>query len=58
MPVSALPPRSTRDHVQRYEAGRTCGAEGCGTTLSRYNAASLCWNHAAAAAAAERRHGA
>lgn len=24
---------------------RVCGSEGCGTVLSRYNQAELCWQH-------------
>jgi hypothetical protein len=28
-----------------YQAGRTCGAEGCVTKLSIYNKWEFCWQH-------------
>jgi hypothetical protein len=34
-------PRANRT----YEAGRTCAAEGCQTTLSIYNRWEFCWQH-------------
>lgn len=54
MPVSALPPRSSRGHVTSYGQGRTCAADECETTLSRYNDATLCWRHSTEAEAKRR----
>jgi len=34
-------PRANR----RYDQGRVCGAEGCGTKLSMYNKWQFCWQH-------------
>lgn len=30
---------------KRYQTGRTCDSEGCGTVLSVYNANNFCWQH-------------
>lgn len=38
--------RRARGYITSYEEGRVCAADGCETTLSRYNKAVLCWRHA------------
>ena len=45
----------TRAFIQSYGDDRTCGAEGCTTTLSRYNQEALCWKHAEHKRNADRR---
>lgn len=47
----------TRAFIQSYGDGRTCGAEGCTTTLSRYNRETLCWKHAERRRNSEHRGG-
>jgi len=39
--IRATPRRASRT----YEGKRTCGAAGCTTLLSIYNASKLCWQH-------------
>ena len=38
--VHQLPRRN-----RTYEAGRTCGEQGCVTRLSIYNRSEFCWQH-------------
>jgi hypothetical protein len=48
-PVEAADrPRATRlvrGYVKSAPLGRTCVSPGCGTALSRYNHATMCWLH-------------
>jgi hypothetical protein len=37
--------RTGRGHVESFGDGRVCAQSGCTTRLSRYNSASLCWQH-------------
>ena len=37
--------RTGRGHVDSYGDDRVCQAPGCGTRLSRYNRAAVCWHH-------------
>ena len=37
--------RTGKGHVSSYGEDRVCGAPGCETALSRYNAAPTCWKH-------------
>jgi len=37
--------RTGRGHVESFGDGRVCEAPGCGTQLSRYNRAAVCWHH-------------
>ncbi|MGH2735307.1 MAG: hypothetical protein ACRDKZ_06995 [Actinomycetota bacterium] len=37
---------NTAKKNRRYSSDRTCGAEGCTTTLSQYNPRDKCWLHA------------
>ena len=44
-----------RGHVKDFGEGRVCGAPGCATILSRYNADGLCWAHEQSVRAARSR---
>jgi hypothetical protein len=37
--------RTGSGHIDSYGDGRVCRVRGCGTRLSRYNRAAVCWIH-------------
>ena len=43
--LSGSRPMTSGSRPRTYAAGRVCGADGCGTVLSRYNRTELCWQH-------------